>query len=107
MEAVEDERVPLTREWELTAVTALQIRDPRCEFITSKEPSRGINDIFPPLSRREGRRVRQASVKASVSMFNYSTITRIKSNSSIKDCSVIIDVFKHSRSAPASGSFCC
>lgn len=85
----------------LATVTALQIRDPRCEFITSKEPSRGINDIFPPLSRREGRRVRQASVKASVSMFNYTTITRIKSNSSIKDCSVIIDVFKHSLGAGA------
>lgn len=51
--------------------------------------------FFPPLSRREGRRVRRASVKASVSMFNYTTITRIKSNSSIKDRSVIIDVFKH------------
>lgn len=80
-------------------MTALQIKAPCCEFITSNEPSGGINDIFPPLSCREGRRVRRASVKASVSMFNYTTITRIKSNSSIKDCAVIIDVFKHSRSA--------
>lgn len=31
-----------------------------------------------------------------MSMFNYTTITRIESNSSIKDCAVIINAFRRS-----------
>lgn len=100
----------MTHESEAVMWSAVVYRDSCCELITSRErkPSLlkgGMNEALTSRSRREGQRVRRASVKAPVSMFNYTTITRIKPNSSIKDCSVIINAFNQSytRSLQASG----
>lgn len=74
----------------------------------SSLPPAGINGVLTSLRRWEGQRVWQASIRALVSMFNYTTITRIKPKRSIKDRAVIINAFKqtYARSLQAGGSPC-
>lgn len=76
----------------------------RCELITGIQseppPLKGrVNEALTSQRRREGQGQCDGPSAAPppplpVSMFNYATITRIKPNSSIKDCSVIINAFK-------------